>query len=79
MSLRLEEDPKVAARGGTTDPAAALRQITAHTLSPEDICTRFSTHPGRGLDSATIARKAIEGKNKISPPPTQYFRKGVQS
>ncbi|KZV97302.1 calcium ATPase [Exidia glandulosa HHB12029] len=78
MSLRLDE-PEVSKGSENTklDAATALREMNVHLMSPQDIFTRFSTHPERGLDPATVTRKANDGKNKISPPPTQYWKKGL--
>ncbi|KZV91494.1 calcium ATPase [Exidia glandulosa HHB12029] len=80
MSLRLDEPgttSKTTEDAKKPDPAAALREMNVHLLTPEDVFTRFSTHPERGLDPATVARKASEGKNKITPPPTQYWKKAL--
>jgi len=77
MSLRLDGDPQVATKSGRADPAAALRAISAHTITPEEIYIRYSTHPEHGLDTTAVIRKAAEGKNKISKPPTQYILKTI--
>ncbi|EJD43828.1 calcium ATPase [Auricularia subglabra TFB-10046 SS5] len=61
MSLRLDEPPREKGAQSPLDPSGALRSIKAHLLSPADICTL----------------KVGLGKNKISPPPTQYWRKAV--
>lgn len=59
------------------DPATALRQIDVHELSVDQVFTRYSTSPTVGLEAPAVQRKSKEGKNVISPPPTQYWKKGL--
>ncbi|EJD43838.1 calcium ATPase [Auricularia subglabra TFB-10046 SS5] len=78
MSLRMDEEkPSPSPQTARPDPAQALRSIDVHMLSPQDVLTRFSTHPERGLDPGAVLRKSLDGKNKISPPPTQYWKKAL--
>lgn len=73
---RQREKPK--ASGKNDNPASAIRNIDAHTLSPEDISTRYTTSPAVGLEGAVVERRAQSGgKNVISPPKTQYWKKAV--
>ncbi|KAJ7470026.1 calcium ATPase transmembrane domain M-containing protein [Mycena galericulata] len=57
------------------EPAEAIRQIDAHIVDVSELWTRFSSHPTLGLDLKTVERKASDGKNVISPPRTQYWKK----
>lgn len=61
----------------TADPASAIRQIDVHRLPVEEVYTRYSTSPVVGLDTDAVHRRAKDGKNVISPPPTQYWKKGL--
>ncbi|KAI0360249.1 calcium ATPase transmembrane domain M-containing protein [Trametes cingulata] len=65
--------------GGTNaaDPASAIRQIDVHRLSVNEVYTRFSTSPTVGLEGDAVVRRAKAGKNVISPPPTQYWKKAA--
>ncbi|KAJ3167541.1 hypothetical protein HDU87_001490 [Geranomyces variabilis] len=51
-----------------------LRNLDVHLWKPQDIFTRFNTHPQLGLETAAVTRKTAEGKNIISPPPTRYVK-----
>jgi sodium/potassium-transporting ATPase subunit alpha len=54
----------------------AIRQIDAHTLPVDLVYQRFSTSPTLGLESPAVARLTQTfGKNIISPPKTQYWKK----
>ncbi|KAI0646699.1 calcium ATPase transmembrane domain M-containing protein [Trametes meyenii] len=80
LSLHVEslvEDKQKAVRAQTTDPASAIRQIDVHRLSVDDVYTRFSTSPVVGLESGAIERRSKDGKNIISSPPTQYWKKAL--
>ncbi|KAH8826038.1 calcium ATPase transmembrane domain M-containing protein [Flagelloscypha sp. PMI_526] len=57
------------------EPAEAIRQVDAHLVDVNVLFTRFSSHPSLGLDSITVQRKALDGQNVISRPPTQYWKK----
>lgn len=49
-----------------------------HALSPEDVFARYATSPTVGLDTAAVERRARSGgKNVISPPKTQYWKKAL--
>ncbi|KAJ6579686.1 hypothetical protein DFH09DRAFT_1446136 [Mycena vulgaris] len=53
-----------------------LSDITWHTLSVAEICTRFGVSEDRGLDASIAARRlAKNGKNVISRPPSNLARK----
>ncbi|KAJ1562114.1 hypothetical protein HK405_015740 [Cladochytrium tenue] len=74
QSLRTKK-PKQAASGAAEN--LDIGSIRYHLNRVEDVCTKFSTHPTLGLDSAAVTRKAADGKNKISPPPTRYLQKAL--
>ncbi|KAI5987958.1 calcium ATPase transmembrane domain M-containing protein [Pisolithus orientalis] len=75
LSVRVEERDLPAKPKPSADPADAIAAIDVHLIDVEDVCTRYSTHPTRGLEDAAVQRKAKEGKNVISSPPTQYWKK----
>ncbi|KAL6299303.1 calcium ATPase transmembrane domain M-containing protein [Sparassis latifolia] len=80
LSIHIDEtmDEKVPAGKGGADPASAIRQIDAHMISPEDVFSRFSTSPTVGLESEAVQRRQKSGgKNIISPPKTQYWKKAL--
>ncbi|CCM01088.1 uncharacterized protein FIBRA_03136 [Fibroporia radiculosa] len=82
ISLRIDAtfDEKVSKSKskGAQDPADGIRNIDVHTISPQDVFTRFSTSPTVGLDAAAVQRKAkTGGKNVISPPKTQHWKKAL--
>jgi sodium/potassium-transporting ATPase subunit alpha len=56
-------------------PVAAIRAIDIHRAEVSEVFTRFSTSPTLGLEQAAVARRAVDGRNVISPPPTQYWKK----
>jgi sodium/potassium-transporting ATPase subunit alpha len=62
---------------GKADPASVIRQIDVHLLPTNEVFTRFSTSPTVGLETAAVQRRARRGKNTITPPPTQYWKKGL--
>ena len=74
-SLKPKEAAKTAAVA--TDPAAGIRQIDVHRLPVEEVYTRFSTSPTIGLESTAVERRGKDGKNVISKPPTQYWKKAL--
>ncbi|KAI8985775.1 E1-E2 ATPase-domain-containing protein [Trametes punicea] len=75
-SLQKEkEDAKKAAN--SADPASAIRQIDVHRLAIEEVFTRFSTSPTVGLEDTAVQRRSKDGKNVISKPPTQYWKKAL--
>lgn len=59
------------------DPAEAIRNIDVHYLHIDEVYRRYSIAPQVGLEAASVERKAKLGKNVISPPPTQYWKKIV--
>ncbi|KAF7333008.1 Calcium ATPase [Mycena venus] len=67
---------------GTTDLSKGRRNvkdisdITWHTLSSQEVCTRLGVSETRGLDASIAARRlANNGKNVISRPPKNLARK----
>ncbi|TFK84922.1 calcium ATPase transmembrane domain M-containing protein [Polyporus arcularius HHB13444] len=72
-------DQKQKQPGGskTTDPASAIRQIDVHRLTVDEVYTRFSTSPTVGLENDAVQRRSKDGKNVISAPPTQYWKKAL--
>ena len=77
LSVRVEEKKLPAKPKASADPADAIASIDVHLISPEEVCTRYSTHPVHGLDNAVVERKIKDGRNVISPPPTQYWKKAL--
>ncbi|KAI9362922.1 hypothetical protein DFJ73DRAFT_811607, partial [Zopfochytrium polystomum] len=82
LSLHIDEANRQAKSGKPAPTPAAgdglhIADIKHHLNRVDDVCTRFSSHPTRGLDPAAVVRKAADGKNKISPPPTKYLQKTV--
>ena len=80
LSIQVEdrqlEKPKAGDK--SNDPASAIRNIDVHTLSPEDVFARYATSPAVGLEAAAVERRAKSGgKNVISPPKTQYWKKAL--
>ncbi len=72
-------DQKQNQSGGSklTDPASAIRQIDVHRLTVDEVYTRFSTSPTVGLENDAVQRRSKDGKNVISAPPTQYWKKAL--
>ena len=77
LSVRVEEKQLPAKPKASADPADAIASIDVHLISPEEVYTRYSTHPVHGLEDAIVQRKIKDGKNVISPPPTQYWKKAL--
>ena len=72
MSIHVEERSSKA----TPDKVDAIRQIDVHTLPVDLVYQRFSTSPTLGLESVAVARLTQTfGKNIISAPKTQYWKK----
>ena len=72
LSIHVEENSSKA----IPDKADAIRQIDVHTIPVELVYQRFSTSPTLGLESAAVTRLIQSfGKNAISPPKTQYWKK----
>ncbi|KAI9330674.1 calcium ATPase transmembrane domain M-containing protein [Zopfochytrium polystomum] len=87
LSLNIDQRARATKKGAAADSTAngaaaadgglRIGDIKHHLNRVEDVCTRFSTHPSLGLDAAAVSRKAADGKNKISPPPTKYLQKAL--
>ena len=71
LSIHVEDRPS-APNSKAADPSDGIRQIDVHTIDNDEVFRRYSTHPKLGLEHAAVERKSMEGKNVISPPPTQY-------
>ena len=72
LSIHIEEKSSKA----IPDKDDAIRQIDVHTIPIDMVYQRFSTSPTLGLESPAVARLAQTcGKNIISPPKTQYWKK----
>ena len=72
LSIHVEEKSSKA----NPDKADTIRQIDVHTLPVDSVYQRFSTSPTLGLESPAVARLTQTfGKNVISPPKTQYWKK----
>jgi sodium/potassium-transporting ATPase subunit alpha len=70
LSIHVEENSSKA------DKADAIRQIDVHTIPVDLVYQRFSTSPTQGLETPAVARLTQTfGKNVISPPKTQYWKK----
>ena len=71
LSIHVEEKSKT-----IPDKADAIRQIDVHTIPADLVYQRFSTSPTLGLESPAVDRLTQTfGKNVISPPKTQYWKK----
>ena len=71
LSIHVEEKIK-----STPDKAEAIRQIDVHTIPADLVYQRFSTSPTLGLETPAVDRLTQTfGKNVISPPKTQYWKK----
>ncbi|KAL4065657.1 hypothetical protein V8B97DRAFT_2105594 [Scleroderma yunnanense] len=77
LSIRVEERDLPAKPKPSADPADAIAAIDVHLITVEDVYMRYSTHPTHGLDGAAVLRREKDGKNVISPPPTQYWKKAL--
>ena len=77
LSVRVEEKQLPQKPKASADPADAIASIDVHLITPEEVYTRYSTHPVHGLDNAAVLRKTQDGKNVISAPPTQYWKKAL--
>lgn len=77
LSIHLDEPISKSIPKSIADPTAAIRQIDAHIIDHDQVFSRYSTHPTLGLEHAAVERKSKEGKNVITPPPTQYWKKAL--
>jgi hypothetical protein len=59
------------------DPTSLIGQIDIHLTPTNDVFTRFGTSPTIGLESSAVQRRAKDGKNTISNPPTQHWKKAL--
>jgi len=78
LSIRVDE--KVAADAKpkkSADPADAIAAIDVHLIPTDQVYVRYSCSPTVGLESAAVERRLKDGKNIISPPPTQYWLKAL--
>jgi sodium/potassium-transporting ATPase subunit alpha len=77
LSLRADnvEEKKPVKRND--DPNSLIGQIDIHLTSTNDVFTRFGTSPTIGLEGSAVQRRAKDGKNTISNPPTQYWKKAL--
>ncbi|KAG1773388.1 hypothetical protein EV702DRAFT_1181140 [Suillus placidus] len=75
LSIRVEEKDLPSKAKQSTDPADAIASIDVHLISTDEVYTRYSCHPTVGLEEAAVQRRSKDGKNVISPPPTQYWKK----
>lgn len=72
LSVHVEEKSSKS----TPDKVNAIRHIDVHTFPVDLVYQRFSTSPTLGLESPAVARLTQTfGKNVISPPKTQYWKK----
>ncbi|KAI0363433.1 calcium ATPase [Pilatotrama ljubarskyi] len=79
VSLSPDHGVQVQQTGATNaaDPASAIRRVDVHRLSVNDVYTSFSTSPTLGLEADAVVRRAKAGKNVISSPPTQSWKKAA--
>ena len=57
------------------DTPAELSSLDWHTITPEELFSRLSIEPSRGLSNEQIKRRLAEyGRNVPSPPPTHHFK-----
>ena len=57
------------------DTPAELSSLDWHRITPEELFSRLSTEPSRGLSNEQIKRRLAEhGRNVPSPPPTHHFK-----
>ncbi|KAH7882721.1 hypothetical protein F5I97DRAFT_1931331 [Phlebopus sp. FC_14] len=77
LSIRVDEKELPAKQKKSSDPADAIAAIDVHLISTDEVFTRYSCSPNVGLESVAVQRKAKDGKNIISPPPTRYWMKAL--
>ncbi|KAJ3180632.1 hypothetical protein HK101_009947 [Irineochytrium annulatum] len=75
MSINIDQ----AIRSGMAPRPSAesdnLKRISVHLLKPAEVYTKLSTHHALGLEKLAVERRAKDGKNRITPPKTQYLSK----
>ncbi|KAF7355408.1 Calcium ATPase transmembrane domain M-containing protein [Mycena sanguinolenta] len=75
VSIHIQEANDNVKKTAISDPAAAILSIDVHNISVEEVYQRFSSSPMQGLETSAVMRRAKDGKNIISPPKTQYWKK----
>ena len=70
LSIHVDEKPNVTDKKAV-GPSDVIREIDVHIIDHDQVFHRFSTHPKLGLEYTAVERKSKDGKNIISPPPTQ--------
>ncbi|CEO99338.1 hypothetical protein PBRA_001244 [Plasmodiophora brassicae] len=64
--------------GKHEDPAAAIRQITVHQLTPDQAIDTLDTNRTTGLTSSQVTALAKRGRvNRITPAKSNWIRKGL--
>ncbi|KIK92629.1 hypothetical protein PAXRUDRAFT_829771 [Paxillus rubicundulus Ve08.2h10] len=77
LSIRVDEKDLPGKSKKSADPADAIAAIDVHLITTDEVYTRYSCSPNVGLEPAAVQRRAKDGKNIISPPPTQYWMKAL--
>ncbi|KAF8837886.1 calcium ATPase [Paxillus ammoniavirescens] len=77
LSIRVDEKDLPGKPKKSADPADAIAAIDVHLITTDEVYTRYSCSPNVGLEPAAVLRRAKDGKNIISPPPTQYWMKAL--
>ncbi|KAE8232786.1 hypothetical protein CF326_g2175 [Tilletia indica] len=79
MSIQLSEGGLAEARDqkkGQKQALKALSELEWHLLSVNDVLTRLGASASSGLDSDQVKRRLSQyGPNKMSKPPSPWFRK----
>ncbi|KAK7053708.1 calcium ATPase [Favolaschia claudopus] len=76
LSIHVTETQDGGDFGQTKGNVKTISAVTWHSLAADEVCTRLSVSPGHGLDTAIASRRlATNGKNVISRPPKNLFRK----
>ncbi|KAF7305091.1 Calcium ATPase transmembrane domain M-containing protein [Mycena kentingensis (nom. inval.)] len=75
LSIHVEDIQGKDKSAASSDPAAALSGIDVHLIGEDEVFHRFSSSPIQGLETPAVARRSKDGKNVISPPKTQYWKK----
>lgn len=78
LSIRVDEKVASDAKAKkSADPADAIAAIDVHLIHTDQVYVRYSCSPTVGLEPAAVERRLKDGKNIISPPPTQYWLKAL--
>ncbi|KAK7001680.1 calcium ATPase [Favolaschia claudopus] len=76
LSIHVTETQDGGDFGQTKGDVKSISAVTWHTLAADEVCTRLSVSPTHGLDTAIASRRlATNGRNVISRPPKNLFRK----